>query len=294
MKIGMRMPPMGSQMGIEKLAAWAAENALAAIDTGPLTPEIVKALEKNGLAIGTVDVPATAQTLSANEDTRRKGLAEQKESMSRSADLGAKIFFVALTPEDPSLGRGKNFEIFRQVYQEVVAHVDSLGASIAMEPWPGGAPHFGNLGCTPETWRAIFEVCPSPNMGICFDPSHLVRMGIDPLRALHEFGPRIKHAHAKDTAINEQLLYEHGIYGPSFDKPYRYGEGWWRYCIPGDGKVDWNQFIARLLDEGFDGILSIELEDHRYTPEQEKQKAGIIAARKHLELCMAKGVSGEG
>ena len=287
MKIGVRMPPMGREMGIEAFCEWLAENGFETLDTGPLSPAIVAAMEKSGIGIGSVDAKPWNEVLSPDEATRRKAVADFKESLTTSAGLGAKVFFVVLAPEDPTRGRDQNFEIWKSVYPEIVAHAEALNVSIAIEPWPGGAPHYPSLGCTPEMWRAIFKVCPSPNLGICFDPSHLVRMGIDYLRAVHEFGGRVKHVHAKDTEVHDELLYEHGIYGPSFGgSPYRYGEGWWRYCIPGDGQVDWSRFIARLQDHGYEGCLSIELEDHRYCGDPEKQKAGLLAAAEHLDACM--------
>ena len=66
----------------------------------------------------------------------------------------------------------------------------SKDVTIAIEGWPGPGPAYPALGCTPEMWRAMFEACPSPGLGLNYDPSHLVRIGIDYLRALNEFAPR--------------------------------------------------------------------------------------------------------
>ena len=286
MKIGVRMPPVGREMEIGAFCDWLAENGFETLDTGPLTPEIAAALQKSGIELGSVDATPWQGAISPNAEARGQAIAELKTSMTTSADLGAKVFFVVLIPEDPALGRKENFEIWKSVYPEIVTHAESLDTCLAVEPWPGGAPHYGNLGCSPEMWRAMFSACPSSHLGLSFDPSHLVRVGVDYLRALHEFGDRVIHVHAKDSVINDEMLYEQGIYGPSFGQPYRYGDGWWRYCIPGDGLVDWSRLIAGLQDAGYDGPLSIELEDHRYGPEPEKQKAGLLAAREHLQACM--------
>jgi sugar phosphate isomerase/epimerase len=44
---------------------------------------------------------------------------------------------------------------------------------------------------TPETYRATVRECASPLHSINYDPSHLLRMGIDPIRFLKEFAPRV-------------------------------------------------------------------------------------------------------
>ena len=86
------------------------------------------------------------------------------------------------------------------------------------------------------------------------------------------FGNRIFHTHAKDTLVNRALRARVGIYA----------DGWWRYCIPGDGVVDWGKVVARLEDFGFNGIISVELEDYRYWKDWPAQLDGLRRARAHL------------
>ena len=120
-------------------------------------------------------------------------------------------------------------------------------------------------------------------MGICYDPSHFARIGVDYQRILVEFGDRVRHVHAKDTELLDDGRYEFGVLGQTFGTRYRYGEGWWRYCIPGWGVVDWQWVVARLEEIGYDGPLSIELEDHRYTATAADNADGILAAKEYLE-----------
>jgi len=153
-----------------------------------------------------------------------------------------------------------------------------------MEPWPGGYPYYATLGCTPEMWRAMFEVCPSKNFGLCYDPSHMARLGIDYLRVLKEFGDRVHHAHAKDCDIMEEELYLQGQLTRTFGKPtFKCSEGWWRYCIPGDGVVDWRAIVVGMIAAGIDPVFSIELEDGVYMEDEEGNKRGLLAAQAHLE-----------
>ena len=282
MKIGTRLPPLSREIGFEAYVEWLADNGFDAVDTPPLTKQIARTVEKNGLELGSCDGGAGG-LLSEDAAKQRKGLSALKKDLSAIARHGGHTYFGVLAPDDRTMPRAKTFEIFKKVYPKVVAHAEKVGVQIAIEPWPGGAPYYGNLGCTPESLRRIFEVVPSPNMGICFDPSHFARIQIDHMRVLHEFGDRVRHVHLKDTEILPEKLYESGILGESYGSTYVCGEGWWRYTIPGEGEVDWNQVIRRLEEVGYDGVLSVELEDHHFWATQDLQKEGLLRAKEYIE-----------
>jgi len=70
-------------------------------------------------------------------------------------------------------------------------------------------------------------------MGVNYDPSHLIRMGIDPLRFLKEFVGRVYHVHGKDAELFADNLYEYGHeQPPTFAKEMNFGSMAWRYTIP--------------------------------------------------------------
>ena len=119
----------------------------------------------------------------------------------------------------------------------------------------------------------IIDQIDSNAIGLNLDPSHLFPMGELPNMVAYEVGDRIFHTHISD---NDGQTNAH-----------------WR---PGKGKVDWRAFLIALKDIGYDGPLSLELEDvpgaagypgfHRSpesTPEIERQH---ILARDYLtQLC---------
>jgi sugar phosphate isomerase/epimerase len=282
MKIGTRLPGFAREIGFEKYVAWLAENGFEAVDTPPLTREIAQVCRQHGVAIGTCDGRAPG-LLSKDRARQREGLNTLKKDLSAIARFGGHTYFALLMPDDPTQTRAQTFEIFKEIYPKVVAHAEKVGVRIAIEPWPGGGPHYGNLGCTPESLRRIFAAIPSPNLGISFDPSHFVRIQIDYLRVLHEFGSRVHHVHLKDTEILPEKLYESGILGESYGRTYGFGEGWWRYTIPGEGQIDWNQVIRRLEEAGYDGVLSVELEDHHFWATPELQQEGLRRAKDYIE-----------
>jgi sugar phosphate isomerase/epimerase len=281
MKIGTRMPGFANTIGFDAYCEWLSENGFDAVDTPRLTADIAATCKRLGLTIGTCDAGGGG-LLSQDKAKSRKALADLKKDLTAMAKHGGHTYVTVLGPDDPSHGRAKTFEIFERVYPKVVEYAEEVGINIAIEPWPGGHPWYGSLGCTPESLRRIFAAIPSPNLGICYDPSHFARIQIDHVRLLHEFGDRVRHVHLKDTEILPEKLYESGILGESYGRTYGFGEGWWRYTIPGEGMVDWQIIIRRLEEIGYDGVLSVELEDHHFWATPELQQEGLLRSRDHI------------
>ena len=66
------------------------------------------------------------------------------------------------------------------------------------EPWAGGP----NIATGPVGWAALFKAFNnSPNVGLQFDPSHLVWQFMDPVQAARDFVDKIYDVHLKDTEI---------------------------------------------------------------------------------------------
>jgi sugar phosphate isomerase/epimerase len=60
--------------------------------------------------------------------------------------------------------------------------------------------------------------------------------------------------HVKDTEIVRDELYRQSILS--------HGAGWQHGRIPGRGEIDWAGFVGALREAGYDGVLSVEHEDH--------------------------------
>lgn len=280
--IGMRIPPKIGAEGIAATAIWAKEAGLDILDVHQLTSEVKAACEEAGIGIGSVDAQQTAKLLSRDDAVRRDAAEAVKRQMTDMAKLGASVMFMCLVPEDLTLPRKEGFAIWKDTFPELVRHAEVQGVYMAIEGWPGPAPYYPTLGCTPEMWRAMFEAIPSKHFGLNYDPSHLVRLGIDYLRALSEFGDRVVHCHGKDTEILRDELYECGVLQATFGEKYKFSEGSWRYTIPGEGEVEWSKVAVRLDRIGYKGAVSIELEDHRYWGSIEAERQGIVKAAGHL------------
>jgi sugar phosphate isomerase/epimerase len=155
---------------------------------------------------------------------------------------------------------------------------EKLDVSMGWENFPTGV----NFASYPAAMQAVFERVLNRRLGLEFDPSHFVRLYIDPVRAAWELRDRILAAHAKDTEITAPVLQQTGIHG----------EGWWRYRIPGQGLVNWPAFLTVLLQIKFNGGIAVEHEDKFWdAPHTEndpsfpqERKDGFILARRFLEL----------
>jgi sugar phosphate isomerase/epimerase len=163
-----------------------------------------------------------------------------------------------------------------KVWPDMVRYAGRHGVTIVIEncpmifsadEWPGGK----NLAYSPAIWRRLFEIVDAENFGLNLDPSHLVWQFIDYERAVREFGPRIRHVHAKDMEIDRNGLFEHGVMSA--------GAGWQVPRLPGLGEIRWDRFIAALYAVGFDGAISIEHEDRMFEGDEDLVKRGFLLAR---------------
>jgi sugar phosphate isomerase/epimerase len=177
---------------------------------------------------------------------------------------------------DHTLSVEANWARVKEVWPEVVRHAEKRGVKLGIEncpmlfskdEWPGGK----NLAVSPAIWRQLFAEFPS--LGLNFDPSHLVWQHIDYVRCIREFGKRIVHLHAKDTRLDPDRLYDTGILGL----------GWHTAKLPGMGDVDWRALFAALTDAGYNGAVSIEVEDRAYEGSLENRQRALRQSKRYLE-----------
>ena len=176
---------------------------------------------------------------------------------------------------DQSKSAAQNLDEFDHVWPPIVRYAKERGVKIVIEncpmlwddTWPGGS----NVAYAPTIWKRMFEVIPNDNFGLNYDPSHLVWQMIDYVRPIHEFKDRIWHVHAKDMAIDRELLYQDGVLGCGFS--------WAIPRLPGLGEVKWDQVMAALYAIGYDHVISIEHEDRAFEKTEELVKRGFYLSR---------------
>ena len=176
---------------------------------------------------------------------------------------------------DRTLSVDENWTRAEAIFPDIVKHANDSGVTLAFEncpmifsndEWPGGH----NIAYNPKIWRRIFEAWGN-DVGMNFDPSHLIWQMIDQDRFIREFGGKMVHVHAKDLMIDSEGLYENGIMSV--------GMGWQVPRMPGLGQVNWASFFAGLYREGYDGPVIIEHEDKTFEGSDEDIKRGFCLAR---------------
>jgi sugar phosphate isomerase/epimerase len=139
------------------------------------------------------------------------------------------------------------------------------------DQWPGGQ----NIMTTPAIWKKVFEILPSKNLGLNYDPSHFVWQMMDYIQPLYTFQDKLFHVHFKDIKIYADRLNEHGImaYPLDFMAPK----------LPGLGDVNWSKYVSALTDVGYNGYACIEVEDRAFESSREDVLNSIRLSKKYME-----------
>ncbi len=272
MHVGLLTAPFGKK-SFEEVCSWAGKNHFAALEVtlGHLPSDKVLArggakatralLKRHKLEISAL--AAYMNILPTDLAERKKNLTMLRAAIDAASALEVKT--VCTLAGFPLPGKTKMQTIEQDLpgtLGPLLEHAAGKGVQIAFENWfETNIQHL-------DHWRRLFEVVPQKNLGLNYDPSHLFWMGIDHIGAVYEFRDRIFHSHAKDVEILDWKLKRLGV---------REG-GWWRYVIPGFGRIPWGEYIAALRQIGYDDVLSIEHEDSSVDAE-----SGFLKGREHLE-----------
>ena len=282
--IGFRRGRHAWQKNLSDVIGFAVSNGFEALDVEFLAAEEIKPIFAAGLRVGSVDLKRPwSDVASADAGKRTDAITAAAEHIRSVAALGVRNFFAVVFPENDSRDVRENFSLAVEGYSALASAIAGSGARIVMEGSPGSYPYYPALCCTPQSLRLFFQETASDALAINFDPSHLIRMGIDPVRFLEEFAARVGHVHAKDTEIMPEKIYEFGTLQQSATtRVFPFGGHFWRYCIPGHGGAPWGKLLALLKEAGYDGTVSIELEDMNFNGSEEGEKRGLIAGRDFL------------
>jgi len=218
-------------------------------------------------------------TMDPDAEKRAAAIAHLKALIKASGKLGIGMVSTFIG-RDQHKTVEENIELFQQIWPELIALAEQCGVKVAIEncpmlfgadQWPGGQ----NLMCTPVIYRKLFEIIPSPNFGLNFDPSHYVWQGLDYLQTIYEFKDRIFHIHFKDIKLYPEKLKECGVLAYPLD--------YMSPKIPGLGDVDWSAFISALNDIRYNGCAVIEVEDKAFESCREDILKSIQLSKRYLD-----------
>lgn len=140
--------------------------------------------------------------------------------------------------------------------------------------------HGAQLVYNPRTLKRLRDRI-GPLVGMNLDPSHLFWMGGDPLAAVRDLGPAVYHVHAKDVRLESPYCGINGLLDTQTID--RFASRSWNYTAVGYGHDGfwWKRFCATLRMSGYDGPLSLEMED-QMTDQLTGTKKSLEALRQAL------------
>ena len=216
--------------------------------------------------------------MDGNLEKRAASNAHLKNVILASAKLGVNMV-TTFIGRDQTKNVEENLEIVKEVWPSILDLAKENGVKIAIEncpmlfgadQWPGGQ----NLMTTPVIWRKVFEILPYDNLGLNYDPSHLIWQRVDYCKPLYEFKDRIFHVHFKDIKIYEDKLAECGILAYPLD--------YMQPKLPGLGDINWGSYVSALTDIGFDGYACVEVEDRAFEGSDQAVRNSLILSKRYL------------
>lgn len=217
--------------------------------------------------------------LSPDEDEANSSVTHLKKLMQSASDLGINRVNTFIG-RDFTKSVDDNWPRLLETWRPIIDLADQLNLQIGIEncpmlfsadEWPGGK----NIFTTPAIWRRLFADIPSPNLGLNYDPSHMVWQHMDYLKPIRDFADRISHAHAKDVRLDQHRLDEVGILA----HPLEYHTP----KLPGLGEVNWGKFFSTLRDAGYSGPVCVEVEDRAYEGSLEDRKDSLRQSFRYLK-----------
>jgi sugar phosphate isomerase/epimerase len=123
-----------------------------------------------------------------------------------------------------------------------------------------------------STFERVAEL--GDNLALNLDPSHFFWQEIDPLAVIRRLGARVAFAHGKDTVLRADAVELDGLLDRST----------WSYATVGTGHDSewWSSFAEELGNVGYDGVVSIEVEDPHVPAEE-----AILRSARVLEQAIA-------
>ena len=242
---------IAKSLGADGIQMYMVEGELAPDN---MTPEKIAEV-KQILCDNELEISAVCADLGghgfARADENPQKIATSKRIADIAKELGATVLttHIGVIPEDKACER---YKVMQEACRELGIYAEENGMRFAIETGPEKAvvlkEFLDSLGCK--------------GMAVNLDPANFVMVADqDPVEAVYLLKDYIVHTHAKDGVMLQKtdpnVIYDFFADGGIGD--LRLGDYFLETSL-GEGKVDFDAYLAALRDIGFHGYLTIERE----------------------------------
>jgi len=239
------------ELGADGIQVYVVDGAMSAEALSAADRRVFRSLvADNGLEISAVcgDLGGHGFQIAAENEVKAR---RSKAIVDLAVDLGTTVVttHIGVVPED------SGSPVYRNqlaVCKDIGAYAADRGVSFAIETGPEPAVRLA----------AFLDDVDSSGVGVNLDPANLIMvLNDDPVQAVYALRKHIKHTHAKDGVqyrpCDPVQVYaafaEGGVEGLNIGELFNE--------LPlGEGKVDWDRYLAALSEVGYAGYLTIERE----------------------------------
>lgn len=183
-------------------------------------------LRSRGLEVSALGCPLR-HGLNVQENLEGR-IAHVKKVLTLAYDLGPRVA-VAYPGSLPAEPTDPLRLLLIQTLTELGRHSDRIGTTLALE-----------LGAElPKRWAECLQGIASGGLGLSLDPATLLGYGHDPVEAIQQVGPLLRHVVARDRVPG---------------RPDRAADE----VVLGHGAIDWSAFLGSLEEVGYRGWLTIK------------------------------------
>jgi len=242
---------IAASLGADGIQMYMVEGELAPDNMTPeKIAEVKKILDDNHLEISAVCADLGGHGFAKADENPQK-IATSKRIADIAKELGAKVLttHIGVIPEDTTCER---YAVMQAACKELGTYADEIGMKFAIETGPEKAP----------VLKAFLDSLGCKGMAVNLDPANFVMVADqDPVEAVYLLKDYIVHTHAKDGIMlqktDPQVIYDFFADGGIGD--LRLGDYFLETPL-GEGKVDFDAYLAALREVGFNGYLTIERE----------------------------------
>jgi inosose dehydratase len=194
----------------------------------------------------------------SSEFTRERELDAAEAVARLLKGMGATNLVVAGGPTKPGGNGEREYKLVGESLNELARRIKAFGMVLSYHP------HLDTMVETLAQLDALAATTDPTLVGFCMDPAHLTVRGENIVDIYKKYVDRIWYTHCKDVTKGDLTKLE----GPA-----RYAT----FAELGQGQVDFPSLTKILLDHGYDGWITIEL-DRSPTP-----KESAIRNKRYME-----------